>query len=87
MALINESPHPHAARTFINWLLSKEGQTVYSRAWGVQSRRLDVPVEHLDPLLIRKEGVNYVFQNTEEFISRQPEYARIAAKVFGPYLK
>lgn len=86
-ALINKAPHPNAAKIFLNWLLSKEGQTVYSQAWGVQSRRLDVSTEHLDPLLIRREGVYYVFQNTEEFISRQPEYAKISSTIFGPYLK
>ncbi|NIO08742.1 MAG: extracellular solute-binding protein, partial [Deltaproteobacteria bacterium] len=29
VALINNAPHPNAAKVFINWLLSKEAQTAY----------------------------------------------------------
>src|SRR6185436_12461964 len=28
LALLNRAPHPNAAKVFINWLLSREGQTV-----------------------------------------------------------
>ena len=42
LALINKAPHPNAAKVYINWLLSKEGQTAYVQATGNNSRRLDV---------------------------------------------
>ena len=29
LALFNKAPHPNAAKVYINWLLSKEGQTVF----------------------------------------------------------
>ncbi|MBI2934072.1 MAG: extracellular solute-binding protein [Chloroflexi bacterium] len=35
--------HPAAAAVFINWLLSREGQTVFSEAFGSPSKRVDVP--------------------------------------------
>ena len=41
--LFNRAPHPNAAKLFINWLLSKEGQTIWSRNTGSNSRRTDVP--------------------------------------------
>ena len=40
--LINKAPHPNAAKVYINWLLSQEGQTVYSETTKLNSRRLDV---------------------------------------------
>ena len=42
-------PHPNAATLFINWLLTKEGQTAYSTGVVQASRRLDVPTDHLPP--------------------------------------
>jgi ABC-type Fe3+ transport system substrate-binding protein len=45
-ALYNRAPHPNAAKLYLNWLLSKEGQTEFTRAMGYISSRLDVPTEH-----------------------------------------
>jgi ABC-type Fe3+ transport system substrate-binding protein len=38
------APHPNAAKLFANWLLSKEGQTVWVKATQENSARVDVPV-------------------------------------------
>ncbi len=37
------APHPNAAKLFMNWLISQEGQSVYSKAASVNSTRKDVP--------------------------------------------
>lgn len=44
VALYNRAPHPNAAKVFINWLLSKAGQTAWSANTKVNSARTDVPV-------------------------------------------
>src|SRR5262249_46843281 len=49
LALFNRAPNPNAAKIYINWLLSKEGQTVFARANGYVSARLDVPTDHTEP--------------------------------------
>ncbi len=41
--LVNKAPHPNTAKLFLNWLLSKDGQTVWSKFAETNSRRLDVP--------------------------------------------
>lgn len=41
--LVNKAPHPNAARVYINWLLSQEGQKAWVEATAQNSRRLDVP--------------------------------------------
>ena len=46
VALFNRAPHPNAAKVYLNWLLSKEGQTIFARATGYISARLDVPTDH-----------------------------------------
>lgn len=44
IGLVNRAPHSNAAKLFINWLLSKEGQTAHTRYVGLNSRRSDVPI-------------------------------------------
>lgn len=44
LSLISKAPHPNAAKLYINWLLSKEGQTALVKSNGYPSRRLDTPV-------------------------------------------
>jgi ABC-type Fe3+ transport system substrate-binding protein len=47
VAVMKNAPHPNAAKVYINWLLSKEGQELYSRALTQGSRRLDVDTKWL----------------------------------------
>ena len=42
LALLKNAAHPNAAKVFVNWLLSKEGQTAFTKALGQPTRRLDV---------------------------------------------
>jgi ABC-type Fe3+ transport system substrate-binding protein len=52
LAVIKSPAHPNATRVFINWLLSREGQEIASRALGQATRRLDV-----DTHWLREAGV------------------------------
>ena len=47
VAVMKSPPHPNAAKVYITWLLSKEGQELYSRALTQGSRRLDVDTKWL----------------------------------------
>lgn len=40
---IKGAPHPNAAKLFINWLLTSEGQTIYAKYKALSSVRKDVP--------------------------------------------
>ena len=42
LRLINKASNPNAAILFINWLLSKEGQTAWVKSTGEASRRLEL---------------------------------------------
>lgn len=42
--LYNRAPHPNAAKLFINWALTREGQTAFTQQTQIPSRRTDVPV-------------------------------------------
>jgi len=42
VVLLKNPPHPNATKVFLNWLLSKDGQTALTKALGQPTRRLDV---------------------------------------------
>jgi iron(III) transport system substrate-binding protein len=42
VVVLKGAPHPNAAKLFLNWMLSREGQEIYGRATGQATRRLDV---------------------------------------------
>ncbi|MBI4329659.1 MAG: extracellular solute-binding protein [Chloroflexi bacterium] len=84
---MNKGPNPNAAKIFINWYLSREGQTVYSKANMVQSKRLDVPTYHLDKDDLIESGVKYFDNSSEEFLFKQGEYDKLAAEIFAPLLR
>ena len=45
MALLDKAPNPNAARLFANWIASKEGLEVFSRARGEAPTRNDINAE------------------------------------------
>jgi iron(III) transport system substrate-binding protein len=47
IGVVKNSPHPQAARVFVNWLLSKEGQDLYVKVMHQSTRRLDVDTKWL----------------------------------------
>lgn len=83
LSLMNQAPHPNAAKVFINWFLTKEGQTLFSEGQDAQSRRVDVPTDKLNPVGLREPGVKYM-EDTVETIKRQGENMKLAQEIFGP---
>ena len=61
-------PHPNATTVFVNWLLSKEGQTLFIKGFGNPSARADVTGEGLNPLLFPQPGEK-IYPETEEVIA------------------
>ena len=56
VAMFNRAPHPNAVKVYINWLLSREGQTHHARALGTVSKRLDVSHDHAEPWKVPQPG-------------------------------
>jgi ABC-type Fe3+ transport system substrate-binding protein len=66
-------PHPNAATVFLNWYLSKPGQTAYSGAMLEPSRRLDVPARQDLDYLVLRPGVQYDDTYNEQSYRRGPK--------------
>lgn len=87
IALMNRAPHPNAARLAVNWILTKEAQTLISKAVGVSSARMDVPTDGLDPATLIKPGIRYVDANLEEMELKADEDKKLAADIFANLMK
>jgi iron(III) transport system substrate-binding protein len=73
VAVLNPPPHPNATKVYLNWLLSQDGQTQVSVASGYPSRRLDVPTDHLDAVVLPKPGVEYLETYQERYVRMKEE--------------
>jgi iron(III) transport system substrate-binding protein len=80
---INRAPHPNAGKVFLNWLLSREGQTAFTQAMGYASRRKDVSKDHVPEYWIPKDGVKYWPGYLEEHATMSPEQGKFLKEVFG----
>ncbi len=86
ISFLKNAPHPNAAKVYINWLLSKEGQLIYHTAQGSWSARNDV-VLNSTPSKKPEPGVQYFNSNGEEFLLQQAEQMRMAKEIFGHLMK
>ena len=76
--LVNKAPHPNAATVFINWLLSKEGQTAWATIAGRPSRRMDVP--RVAGMSV-EPGIDYYDIDREERVKLRDRAKEIAKEV------
>ncbi len=83
LSLFNKAPHPNVARVFINWLLSKEGQTLMSQLTKTSSSRLDVSQEWVDPSKMIQPGTKYIDGDSEEALKKKQEMQAISRDVWN----
>jgi iron(III) transport system substrate-binding protein len=78
LGLIKGSPNPNAARVFINWFLSRKGQTAMQKSNDLygelppNSRRIDIPKEMLGAENRLVEGRKYLDVARHEFTDMTP---------------
>ena len=78
LTLMNQAPHPNAAKVFINWLLARDGQMQMQKGRkdrpgaGSNSLRIDIPKDDVPEENVRKEGVEYFDGDDDRFSDRRP---------------
>jgi iron(III) transport system substrate-binding protein len=76
--LVNKAPHVNAATVYVNWLLSKEGQTAWATTVSRPSRRIDVPrVAGMSP----EPGIDYFDIDREERVPLRDKAQEISKSV------
>ena len=81
VTLLNRAPHPNAAKVYLNWLLSKETQTEWSKAEQLASWRTDVPTDFLDPWIVPQPG--YIHLYGEKEIDTKQAFLAFLKEVLG----
>ena len=82
------SGSPHAAKAFINWLLSRAGQAQVQKGrkdrpgTGSNSLRIDIPKNDVPEENQRKDGVEYFDGDDERFSDRRPA-DKLLNEIFG----
>lgn len=66
LAVMSKAPHPDAARLFVNWVLSREGQIAWQKYTEVNSLRVDIPKTDLAPDNVPQKGVSYFMLNSSK---------------------
>jgi ABC-type Fe3+ transport system substrate-binding protein len=81
LMVLKNALHANAARLFINWFLSKDGQEVYTQGMAEPSRRLDV-----DAAALKKTGISAAkdIMSIEEFHKRENQSEEKVYKVRAP---
>jgi iron(III) transport system substrate-binding protein len=84
LAIIKNPAHPNATKVFVNWVLSREGQEIVSKALGQATRRLDV-----DTKWLREGGVIAAKDqiSVQEYLKIENQSEEKLNKVREPALK
>lgn len=77
LGVVKNSPHPHATKIFVNWILSKDGQDFYGKVMRHATRRLDV-----DTRWLVDQGV----RAAKDFITME-EYNRVRNHLEDKYTR
>jgi iron(III) transport system substrate-binding protein len=72
-AVVNKAPHPNAAKVYLNYLLSTNGQLEFTKASATPSLRLDVPMDHLAIRAFPQKGVDYQLNYKEQYVDLRQE--------------
>ncbi|SRR5579883_454691 len=74
LGLLDRAPHPNAAKVFVNWLLSREGQQLWEDAQRQVSVRNDLDDSAVPRAWLPQPGVDYFDENAWDFtLNEQPK--------------
>jgi iron(III) transport system substrate-binding protein len=84
LEFIANAPHPNAAKLFLHWFYSRDGQMVYAKSSHAISLRKDVPQDHLPDYQRYVEGAPIMMPQPEDFtVEKNKELSQLATEIFG----
>ena len=82
LSMVSNAPHPNAARVFVNWLLSQDGQKVFNSAQSTTPVRSDLPSFLPQAANIKYKKVTNLSLNQLLEVSKIQQEGSIA-RIFG----
>ena len=91
LSVFKNAPHPEATKVFVNWLLSKEGQTLFVKEWGAYNETGGVSMrKDVEPFPAHKrdlpdfsEASQYVWVATDDGAKEVAAVVNIFKDVMG----
>ncbi|MGH7766718.1 MAG: ABC transporter substrate-binding protein [Candidatus Binatia bacterium] len=74
ISFFQKAPHPNAAKVYINWFLSRDGQTAWQKYTLGNSLRMDIPKDMLPAgqNQVPKEGRSYLMTSLPQYEDIKP---------------
>lgn len=88
ISMLTPAPRPSAAQVFLNWFLSKEGQTIYQEQSvkagqrNANSRRMDIAKDVIRPEYRLKEGIE-VWENGPDVDKETAEATKLFKEILA----
>ena len=83
ISFVANAPHPNAAKVYLNWFFTKEGQTLYSVNSIVVSLRKDVTQDHMPAGLRYVQGQPFLMPAMEDLKpKRSRELFKLGGQIF-----
>ncbi len=86
LGVVKQAAHPNATKLFINWMLTREGQTVLVKEYGYPSARRDVSTEGVEPGNLPAPGEKF-YLDDEENILAKGKMLSVGKEIFGDLIK
>jgi len=83
LVLLANAPNPHAARVYLNWVLSRAGQQAISIAMGDPSGRTDVNAEGVSPVLRNDQRIKLFTEHHENVLAGRARAVKVAREAMG----
>ncbi len=83
LSVVRNAPHQNAIKLYLNYFLSQEGQTEWSKACGLASLRTDVAKNHIPEILVPEEGVKYQENQLEKYVIMRDEVVNFLKTVIA----
>jgi ABC-type Fe3+ transport system substrate-binding protein len=74
LCVFKDAPHPNAAKVYVNWFLSKEGQLAWQNFTGRNSFRTDIPKDMIPfkDEQVPREGGKYLLSSLPKYEDVKP---------------
>jgi len=80
---VANAPHANAAKLFLHWFYTREGQTIYARNNRAVSVRKDVPQDYLPPDQRYVEGQRFMMAEADDFTAEGSQrVTKLAQQIF-----
>jgi ABC-type Fe3+ transport system substrate-binding protein len=83
ISLLKNAPHPNAAKLFVNWLITKEGQELYNRAIDGASVRADLDDSWVPDYSVPRPKEPWVLTDTPAYKEVEAKHLKRAKELLG----